>query len=317
VLSFPFTSLILEVRQNSTKPVTNSNLPIMTSTKLSTQPPPTPTYILSYPAPFVLLITINRPKAMNSLPYASHWEADALLQWFDAEPSLRVAVITGTGKAFCAGQDLIEQRDLANLRERAARGEKVEVPDRRTLVHPTSGFMGVSRRAGKKPVIAAVNGWAMGGGFEICLGCDMIVASPQATFGLPEAMRGLYAGAGGLSRLVRLAGITVASEVAMAGRFLSAEEAAKYLVANKVSKTHESLIDEAVELASKVANLSPDSIIVTRHGLRQAWEQASVERASQETEQRYGAALRDGDNLGIGLRAFADKKQPQWVPSKL
>jgi len=284
----------------------------MAGPELATQPPPTPTYILSYPAPFVLLITINRPKAMNSLPYASHWEADALLAWFDREPSLRVAVITGNGKAFCAGQDLIEQRDLANARER---GEKL--PDRRLLTHPIAGFMAVSRRAGKKPVIAAVNGWAMGGGFEICLGCDMIVASPQATFGLPEAMRGLYAGAGGLSRLVRLAGITVASEVAMAGRFLSAQEAAQYLVANKVSKTHESLIPEAVELAAKVASLSPDSIIVTRHGLRQAWENGSVERASQETELRYGSALREGENLGIGLRAFADKKQPAWIPSKL
>ena len=289
----------------------------MTSTKISTQPPSTPTYILSYPADYVLLITINRPKAMNSLPYASHWEADALLQWFDKEPSLRVAVITGTGKAFCAGQDLIEQRDLSNLRDRAAKGEKVKLPERQLLTHPMSGFMGVSRRAGKKPVIAAVNGWAMGGGFEICLGCDMIVASPNATFGLPEAMRGLYAGAGGLSRLVRLAGITIASEVAMAGRFLSAEEAARYLIVNKVSKSHESVVPEAIELASKVANLSPDSIVVTRHGLRQSWEDGSVERASQETEQRFGSALRDGDNLGIGLRAFAEKKQPKWVPSKL
>lgn len=289
----------------------------MASIKPQTQPPATPTYILSYPADYVLLITINRPKAMNSLPYASHWEADALLQWFDAEPNLRVAVITGTGKAFCAGQDLIEQRDIANLREKQARGEKVQIPDRRLLTHPQSGFMGVSRRAGKKPVICAVNGWAMGGGFEICLGADMIVASPQATFGLPEAMRGLYAGAGGLSRLVRLAGITIASEVAMSGRFLSAEEAARYLIANKVSKTHDSCVPEAVELASKVASLSPDAIIVTRHGLRQSWEQASVERASQETDLRYGAGLRDGENIGIGLRAFAEKKQPKWVPSKL
>jgi enoyl-CoA hydratase/carnithine racemase len=125
-------------------------------------------------------------------------------------------------------------------------------------------------------------------------------------------MRGLYAGAGGLSRLVRLAGITVASEIAMSGRFLSAQEAVQYQVANRVSKTHESCVPEAVELASKVASLSPDAIIVTRHGLRQSWETASVERASQETELRYGGALRDGENLGIGLRAFADKKQPQW-----
>ena len=290
------------------------------SPQLSTQPPPSPTYELGYPAPNVLLITINRPKAMNSLPYASHWEADAILQWFDAEPSLRVCVVTGNGKAFCAGQDLIEQRDIANIRERIAKGDeeaKKQLPDRRTLTHPPSGFMGISRRAGKKPVIAAVNGWAMGGGFEICLGCDMIVASPNATFGLPEAMRGLYAGAGGLSRLVRLAGMTVASEIAMSGRFLSAQEAVQYQVANRVSKTHESCVPEAVELASKVANLSPDAIIVTRHGLRQSWETASVERASQETELRYGAALRDGENIGIGLRAFAEKKQPQWVPSKL
>ena len=289
----------------------------MATLKPQTQPPPTPTYNLSCPAPYVLLITINRPKAMNSLPYAAHWEADALLAWFDAEPTLRVAVITGAGKAFCAGQDLIEQRDIANLREKKARGESVELPDRRLLTHPTSGFMGVSRRTGKKPVICAVNGWAMGGGFEICLGADMIVASPQATFGLPEAMRGLYAGAGGLSRLVRLAGITIASEVAMAGRFLSAEEAARYLIANRVSATHESCVPEAVALAAKVASLSPDAIIVTRHGLRQSWEQGSVERASQETDARFGAGLRDGENLGIGLRAFAEKREPVWVPSKL
>lgn len=146
---------------------------------------------------------------------------------------------------------------------------------------------------------------------------DMIVASPNATFGLPEAMRGLYAGAGGLSRLVRLAGMTVASEIAMSGRFLSAAEAVQYNIANRVSETHDSVVDEAVELAAKLASLSPDAIIVTRHGLRASWEQGSVERASQDTELRYGRGLREGENLGIGLRAFAEKKQPKWVPSKL
>jgi len=130
------------------------------ASNLKTQPPHTPTYILSYPAPYVLLITINRPKAMNSLPFASHWEADSLMSWFDSEPSLRVAVITGAGdRAFCAGQDLIEQGEIR---------KKPQL--RQMMTHPPSGFMGVSRRGGKKPVIAAVNGFALGGGFEICLG---------------------------------------------------------------------------------------------------------------------------------------------------
>jgi len=127
---------------------------------LKTQPPASPNFILSYPTPYVLLITINRPKAMNSVPYVAHWEADSIMQWFDSEPSLRVAVITGAGdKAFSAGQDLIEQGQI-----------RKKPQPRQMMTHPTSGFLGISRRTGKKPIIAAVNGHALGGGFETCLG---------------------------------------------------------------------------------------------------------------------------------------------------
>ena len=110
-----------------------------------------------------MLVTINREKAMNSLPVAAHWEGGALFDWFDDEPNLRVAVITGTGsKAFSAGADLIEAGKT--------RIGPNKTSGARTSSHPPAGFMGVSRRSGKKPIIAAVNGFALGGGFEICLG---------------------------------------------------------------------------------------------------------------------------------------------------
>jgi enoyl-CoA hydratase/carnithine racemase len=145
----------------------------------------------------------------------------------------------------------------------------------------------------------------------------MIVASPRASFGLPEAKRGLYAGAGGLSRLVRITGLPIASEIAMAGRTLSAEEALKYNIINKISKSHATVVDEAVELAKQIGELSPDAIIVTRSGLRQALETGSVERASQLTQEKYGRALAEADNMRIGLEAFAKKQKPNWVASKL
>lgn len=116
---------------------------------------------LSYPAPHVLLVTIDREKQMNSIPFKLHWMLDQVFKWYDEEPTLRAAVITGAGnKAFCAGQDLIElgKRDS----QTAAREPWLNW-------HPASGFAGISRRVGKKPIIAAVNGYALGGGFEIVL----------------------------------------------------------------------------------------------------------------------------------------------------
>ncbi|KAF7846273.1 hypothetical protein BT93_L4723 [Corymbia citriodora subsp. variegata] len=266
-----------------------------------TNPPQIDGCTLSYPAPFVLLLTINREKQMNSIPSQLHWQMDAVFRWFDSEPSLRVAVITGAGKkAFCAGQDLIEMGKAGVLKD-----------------HPSSGFAGISRRVGKKPIIAAVNGFALGGGFEIVLNCDMVVAAPTARFGLPEALRGIYAAAGGLPRLIRNVGLPISSEIAMSGRQLSANEGLRYNLINSISKSQATVVDEAVQLATKVANISPDAIIVTRLALREAWETASVEKAYQISHDRFRQALFAGENAKEGLKAFAEKRQPNWVPSKL
>ena len=146
---------------------------------------------------------------------------------------------------------------------------------------------------------------------------DLVVASPSASFGLPEASVGLYAAAGGLPRVVRNCGLQIASEIAMTGRRLTAEEALRFNLINKIAKFPSSLIEESLELAAKISNLSPDAIIVTRSGLREAWETGSVERATQITSGRYEDQLGLAPNMKIGLDAFAQKKKPEWVPSKL
>ncbi|KAH7355253.1 enoyl-CoA hydratase-like protein [Rhexocercosporidium sp. MPI-PUGE-AT-0058] len=274
---------------------------------LKTQPPPSDSFLLSYPATHVLLLTINRPKARNSIHYQAHWDADAILNWFDGEPSLRVAIITGAGPtAFCAGQDLIEQAQI--------RANPPPAPLRR---HPPSGFAGISRRAGKKPIIAAVNGFALGGGFEICLNCDIVIASPTASFGLPEVTVGLYAAAGGLPRIARIAGLQIASEIALTGRRLTPQEALSYHLINSISSSPETVISDAVKMATRIASVNPDAVIITKAGLREAWETGSVEEAARRTSERFDRALAEGENMMIGLEAFAAKKVPKWVPSKM
>ncbi|KYK57000.1 hypothetical protein DCS_04007 [Drechmeria coniospora] len=277
--------------------------------QLSSQPPDTPTYVLSYPARHVLMVAIDREASMNAITMAGHWEGERLWRWFDDEPSLRVAVVTGRGRrAFCCGQDLKEQA------ERRASADEPSMPTMPTF--PPGAFMGLSRRLGKKPVIAAVNGFALGGGFELALNCDMVVASPTATFALPEAKRGLWPAAGGLPRIARTFGMQTASEIVLAGRVLSAREAMDLGFA-RVSATADSLLDEAVALAKDVADMSPDAVIVSRAGLREAWETASVEQSVQLVQDRYAKRLLSGENLRIGLVAFLTKEKPEWVPSKL
>ncbi|ETN36222.1 uncharacterized protein HMPREF1541_08499 [Cyphellophora europaea CBS 101466] len=277
------------------------------------RPPPVTDTLITFPAPHILLVTLNRPKKHNSITHGMNWEFDALWQWFDEQPSLRVAVITGSGqKAFCAGSDLIEIEEAQKAKLLGGDG-----PELAKHAHPPSGFGGFSRRRGKKPVLAAVNGLALGGGFEIVLNCDITVASPKASFGLPEILVGVYAYGGGLPRLVQTVGLQAASEIALTGRRVSAKEALDLRLIGKIAMSPETVLEETLELAKKLAANSPDGIIVTRAALREAWETASVERAFQITHDQMYDKLMKSENSKEGLAAFREKRSAKWTDSKL
>ncbi|KAI9896788.1 hypothetical protein N3K66_007810 [Trichothecium roseum] len=272
-----------------------------------TPPPPTPAFLkLSFPAPRVLLIRMDRPSVLNAMSTAAQWEMHAVWTWFDAEPTLSVAVITGTGRAFSAGADLKEWNGSM-----AASAD----PDQRMGKAPD--FVPLSRRKGKKPVVAAVNGLAMGAGCEFVVNCDVVVAASEAVFALPEVKRGVAAIGGALPRLIRTVGLQRASEFALTGRTASAEEMRGWGVVNRVVPTGGDLLGEAVAVAESIAANSPDSIICTRAGLRQGWETADVEGAVDVTMRGEFEELQKGENILEGLRAFDEKRAPRWKGSRL
>ncbi|KAK5630423.1 hypothetical protein RRF57_006138 [Xylaria bambusicola] len=271
-----------------------------------TPPPPTPTFLkLSYPAPRVLLVRMDRPKDLNAMSTTGQWEMDSVWKWFDQEPRLSVAIITGTGRAFSAGADLKEWNNSMS-----------DDVDPKNRMGNAPAFKPLSRRLGKKPVIAAVNGLAMGGGCEFVVNCDLVVAAEDAYFGLPEVKRGLAAIGGALPRLIRTIGLQRASEFAMTGRKVTAQEMYQWGVVNKVVPK-DLVVAEAVKYAEAIAKNSPDAIICTRAGLRQGWETASVERAVEWTLEKEFAELQRGENILEGLKAFSEKREPQWKASKL
>lgn len=277
----------------------------------------------TFPAQHVMLVTIVRAKKMNTTNHLLNWQLDTVWKWFDEEPALRVAIITGEGtKAFCAGSDLIEI-------------ESAQKDDRKPWLHtnPESASAGLARRKGKKPILASVNGIALGGGFEIVLNrydnrtkgygivqlinllvSDIAVASPHAQFSLPEPSVGVYAWSGGLPRLVRQVGMQAASDIALTGRRISAQEALDLRLITAIS---ESPLDDTIAKAKQIASISPDGIIVTRAALREAWETASVERAFQITHDEFYETLMKSDNSQEGLAAFREKRKPKWTGSKL
>jgi enoyl-CoA hydratase/carnithine racemase len=180
---------------------------------LEIRPPPMEFLQLSYPAPRVVLATMSRPKDLNCMNTRAQWEMDAFWKWLDLEPSITVAIITGSGRAFSAGADLKEW-DQSMAADADAKDRLGNAP----------AFKPLSRRLGKKPVIAAVNGLSMGAGTEFAVNCDLVVASEHAFFALPEVKRGVAPIGGALPRIIRTLGLQRASELALTGRNISAQE---------------------------------------------------------------------------------------------
>ncbi|KAJ4244046.1 hypothetical protein NW762_014659 [Fusarium torreyae] len=276
------------------------------SASLSRKPelPPGLSFLrLSFEREHVLLARMDRPSSLNALSSEALRELDLVLDWYDAEPTLRVLVVTGTGRAFTAGADLKEwQRTL-----KGGKGDQFGV---------RQGVTPFTRRKGKKPIIAAVNGFAFGGGCEFAVNCDLIIAADTAIFDLPEVKRGLAPTGGVLTRIVHTAGMQVASEIVLTGRRISAQEMKSWGIVNKVVPVDE-VVDEALRYASLIAENSPDAVVCARAGLRQAWETANVEEATESWFRQHFSLLEKGENIREGLAAFVEKRSPVWKNSKL
>jgi enoyl-CoA hydratase len=235
----------------------------------------------------VLTITLNRPAQKNAVNHELAVELAAALDLLDADPALSVGVLTGAGGTFCAGMDL----------KAFARGE-LPVLDGR-------GFGGLTRAEVRKPLIAAVEGWALGGGFELALACDVIVAAQDANFGFPEVKRGLVASEGGLLRLPRRIPYHVALRVLLTGDPLPAADAARYGLVAELTAPGAALAG-AHQLAGRVAVNAPLALAAVKEIVR------ADERAAFEHQDLIVSTLVASADAHEGARAFAERRPAVW-----
>ncbi|WP_433474235.1 crotonase/enoyl-CoA hydratase family protein [Spirillospora sp. CA-142024] len=242
----------------------------------------------------VLVLTMNRPAARNAMSRdLAHRIADAL-DALDSRSDLAAGVITGAGGTFCAGMDL----------KGFARGEIPIVEGR--------GFAGLVRRPPRKPLIAAVEGYALAGGFEIVLACDLVVASREARFGLPETKRGLTAAAGGLLRLQRRIPYHLAMELVLTGRMWSAADAADVHLVNRLTAPGEALAG-ALELAAEVAANAPLALEASKKVLVRSADWPLDEQFDRQEE--IVDPVRRSADAREGALAFVEKRAPRWTAS--
>jgi enoyl-CoA hydratase/carnithine racemase len=236
----------------------------------------------------VLVVRIERPEKRNAIDAATARGIDDALNGFQDDPDLWAAVLTGTPEVFCAGTDIV-----------VGPGEPT----------PRGGPYGVIRRRHTKPLIAAVEGLALGGGFEIAMSCDLVVAASSASFGLPETQRGLVANSGALLRAMRCLPLNVARELLLTGTRLDAARAHAIGFVNRLAEPGRA-VEVALALAAEICVGSPTAVSATLQALEEQWE-PDEERgwaATAAAERRIAA----GPDKQEGLDAFAAKRAPRW-----
>jgi enoyl-CoA hydratase/carnithine racemase len=241
----------------------------------------------------VALVTLNRPEARNAIsPEVSQSMAE-LLDELEGDPSVRAVVLTGRGEVFSAGADL----------KVVAQGRAGDI------ARAKGGFAGVVTRNFPKPMIAAVNGPALAGGFEIVLSCDLVVAAETSRFGIPEVQRGLVAAAGGLLRLPKRVPLAVALELAITGDPIDARRAFELGLVNRVVPA-DRVVDEAIVLAERIGENSPIAVRASRQLVREAVDMTEDE-GWRRTNELVIPVFESGDAVE-GATAFAEKRKPVW-----
>jgi enoyl-CoA hydratase len=242
----------------------------------------------------VALVTLDRPEVLNALDYATLGELVETLEGLDTDASVRCIVITGAGdRAFAAGADIKEMADATPISMSVANN---------------FGRWERLRRI-RNPLIAAVRGFALGGGCELAMACDMVVAADDAVFGQPEIKLGIIPGAGGTQRLTRALGKAKAMEMILTGRNMSATEAeARGLVSRVVAR--EETLPAALALAAEVASLPPLAVRAAKEAVNRAFE-LSLE-AGLEFERRNFFLLFASEDQKEGMTAFIEKRKPEW-----
>jgi enoyl-CoA hydratase len=239
------------------------------------------------------IITFNRPKALNALNNQLMLEVMDALKAFDNDEGIGAMVITGNEKAFAAGADIKEMADKSS--DQMKKNDYTAVFDR--------------IRSIRKPVIAAVSGWALGAGCEVAMSCDMIVASESAKFGQPEITIGVIPGAGGTQRLTRAVGKAIAMEMILNNRILTAQEAYQFGLVNRIVPV-DTTLDEALKLAEEIASRAPLAVRAAKKMINQVYEESLSAGLAEEKGEFYN--LFSSEDQKEGMQAFIEKRKPEW-----